>query len=183
MDLTRSRNAEEEQFLSTHKPPSTTISPSHITTCRVSKEKSLTLSQCKLVEPSFSSQYNHNPLPSFLHQRKLLNPQSKRGRSLISYISYLHIINHHYCSSVMEVVGNIVKRRSGSSRFFKRLRKETLRLKFLLPSLFKWKRLSALQVSFMDNVVFKVLSAFEAIVLVFRACFFYLCCGCNFWFF
>ncbi|CAL0324459.1 unnamed protein product [Lupinus luteus] len=66
---------------------------------------------------------------------------------------------------------------------FKRLRKETssslLRLKFLWYA-FKSKKLTNLPVSFMDNVVFKVVSAFEAILLVLSVSFFYLCCGCKF---
>ncbi|KAF1876468.1 hypothetical protein Lal_00029816 [Lupinus albus] len=52
---------------------------------------------------------------------------------------------------------------------FKSMKKETsssllLRLKFMW-SAFKSKRLIHLPVSFMDNVVFKLLSAFEAILL------------------
>ncbi|WJX46764.1 hypothetical protein P8452_33530 [Trifolium repens] len=64
--------------------------------------------------------------------------------------------------------------------FLKKLKKETLRLKFLWSSsVFKWNRLT-LPVSFMEDVVFKVVSAFEAVVLVLTLCFFYLCCGCSF---
>ncbi|CAK8578169.1 unnamed protein product [Lathyrus sativus] len=75
----------------------------------------------------------------------------------------------------MSMFGN-GKRRS----LLKKLRKESLRLKFLWPSsLFKWNRLT-LPLSFMDDVVFKVVSAFEAVVLVLTLCFFYLCCGCSF---
>jgi len=75
----------------------------------------------------------------------------------------------------MSIVG---KRRS----LLKRLRKEALRLKFWWKSsssVFKWNRLT-LPVSFIEDVVFKVVSAFEAIVLVLTLCFFYLCCGCSF---
>ncbi|CAL5213809.1 unnamed protein product [Lathyrus oleraceus] len=63
----------------------------------------------------------------------------------------------------------------------KKLRKESLRLKFLWSSssVFKWNRLT-LPLSFMEDVVFKVVSAFEAVVLVLALCFFYLCCGCSF---
>lgn len=75
----------------------------------------------------------------------------------------------------MSIVG---KKRS----LLKRLKKEALRLKFLWKSSsFKWNRLT-LPVSFMEDVVFKVVSAFEAVVLVLTLCFFYLCCGCSFWF-
>ncbi|KAJ1396372.1 hypothetical protein SESBI_32591 [Sesbania bispinosa] len=62
--------------------------------------------------------------------------------------------------------------------FFKRLKKESLRWKFMLPA-FKWKRLS-LPASFLHDVVFMILSVLEAIVLVLKACFFYLCFGCKF---
>ncbi|KAK7359635.1 hypothetical protein VNO77_01597 [Canavalia gladiata] len=62
---------------------------------------------------------------------------------------------------------------------FKRLRKESLRWKYFW-SAFKWKKFSTLPVSFMNDVAFKVVSAFEAILLVLTACFFYLCCGCHF---
>ncbi|KEH31379.1 hypothetical protein MtrunA17_Chr4g0052051 [Medicago truncatula] len=63
----------------------------------------------------------------------------------------------------------------------KRLKKETLRLKFLWQSSsgFRWNRLTS-PVSFMEDIVFKVVSAFEAVVLVLTLCFFYLCCGCSF---
>ncbi|KAL5125783.1 hypothetical protein HKD37_02G005935 [Glycine soja] len=44
---------------------------------------------------------------------------------------------------------------------------------------FRWKRLD-LQTTIMDTVVFKVLYAAEAVVLVSTLCFFYLCCGCHF---
>ncbi|KAL4298821.1 uncharacterized protein LOC130941874 [Arachis stenosperma] len=42
-----------------------------------------------------------------------------------------------------------------------------------------WKRLD-IQTTVVDTVVFKILSAVEAVVLVSTLCFFYLCCGCNF---
>ncbi|KAL9452229.1 hypothetical protein AB3S75_008090 [Citrus x aurantiifolia] len=59
---------------------------------------------------------------------------------------------------------------------FKRLiKRESLRWKFLG----KWKRLN-LQISFFDDVLFKIVSVFEAVVLVATACFFFLCCGCHF---
>ncbi|KAG4146356.1 hypothetical protein ERO13_D05G152400v2 [Gossypium hirsutum] len=46
-------------------------------------------------------------------------------------------------------------------------------------SAFKWKRLN-IKRSFVDNVVFKLVSVLEAIYLVATLCFFYLCCGCHF---
>ncbi|KAK7260455.1 hypothetical protein RIF29_26512 [Crotalaria pallida] len=62
----------------------------------------------------------------------------------------------------------------------KRLKKESSsKLKYMF-SAFKWKRLTHLPASFIDNVVFKLVSAFEAFVLVLSVSFFYLCCGCNF---
>jgi hypothetical protein len=62
--------------------------------------------------------------------------------------------------------------------FFKRLRSERQRWSFF-GSGFKWRRLN-LQLSFVDDVLFRILSVFEAIVLVATLCFFYLCCGCHF---
>ncbi|KAL5997505.1 hypothetical protein ACLOJK_008435 [Asimina triloba] len=50
--------------------------------------------------------------------------------------------------------------------------------KFSFPA-WKWKRLE-FQLSLLDDVLFKVVSVFEAIVLVSTLCFFYLCCGCHF---
>jgi len=52
------------------------------------------------------------------------------------------------------------------------------RLKFI-GSAFKWKRLN-IQLSFFDDLIFKLVSVLEAIVLVITLCFFYLCCGCHF---
>ncbi|KAF3449907.1 hypothetical protein FNV43_RR05986 [Rhamnella rubrinervis] len=63
--------------------------------------------------------------------------------------------------------------------FFKRLRKQPAWRWKLFGSAFKWKRLN-IQVSFVDDVLFKIVSVFEAIVLVINVSFFYLCCGCSF---
>ncbi|KAI6703458.1 hypothetical protein NL676_012594 [Syzygium grande] len=52
------------------------------------------------------------------------------------------------------------------------------RVKFL-GSAFRWKRVN-IQLSFFDDVVFKLVSVLEAIVLVSTLCFFYLFCGCHF---
>ncbi|WCJ27372.1 hypothetical protein M5689_009120 [Euphorbia peplus] len=46
-------------------------------------------------------------------------------------------------------------------------------------NIFKWKRLN-LNMSFLDTLVFKIMSVFEAIVLVGTLSFFFLCCGCHF---
>ncbi|XP_041023078.1 uncharacterized protein LOC121264094 [Juglans microcarpa x Juglans regia] len=66
---------------------------------------------------------------------------------------------------------------------FKKQRGETWRSKFFFGSAFKsafrWKRLN-LKLSFVDDLLFRIASVFEAIVLVTRLCFFYLCCGCHF---
>ncbi|KAK8330986.1 hypothetical protein V6Z11_A10G043500 [Gossypium hirsutum] len=65
---------------------------------------------------------------------------------------------------------------------FKRLmKKELWRWKFL-GSAFKWKKIPSLtiQLSFIDDVLFKIASVLEAIFLVSTLCFFYLCCGCHF---
>ncbi|KAG4931571.1 hypothetical protein JHK82_048681 [Glycine max] len=63
--------------------------------------------------------------------------------------------------------------------FFKRLRKQALRTMKLLRSAFKGKKLYS-PLSFMDYVIFKIMSAFDTIVLVFMLSFFYFCCGCTF---
>nr|KYP48670.1 hypothetical protein KK1_029652 [Cajanus cajan] len=63
--------------------------------------------------------------------------------------------------------------------FFKRLRKESWRTMKLLRSAFKWKKLYC-PIFFMDYVIFKIVSAFETIILVFMLSFFYICCGCTF---
>ncbi|GMN43300.1 hypothetical protein TIFTF001_012504 [Ficus carica] len=49
----------------------------------------------------------------------------------------------------------------------------------LFGSAFKWRRLS-LQLSFFDDVLFRVVSVLEAVVLVITLAFFYLFCGCHF---
>ncbi|XP_038723784.1 uncharacterized protein LOC120015427 [Tripterygium wilfordii] len=63
--------------------------------------------------------------------------------------------------------------------FLKRIRKESWRWKFLGPA-FKWKRLNNIRVSFFDDVLFKIISVLEAVVLVATVSFFFLCCGCHF---
>jgi len=78
----------------------------------------------------------------------------------------------------MSMIGN-GKRRA----CLKRLRKESLRLKFLLTSrssAFNWNRFT-LPDSFMDDVVFQILSVIEAIVLVISLCFLYFRCGRSLW--
>ncbi|KAL3741520.1 hypothetical protein ACJRO7_017053 [Eucalyptus globulus] len=52
------------------------------------------------------------------------------------------------------------------------------RVKFL-GSAFRWKRVN-IQLSFFDDVVFKLVSILEAVVLVSSLCFFYVFCGCHF---
>ncbi|KAJ6894989.1 hypothetical protein NC652_028663 [Populus alba x Populus x berolinensis] len=81
--------------------------------------------------------------------------------------------------------GNSSRRSKSSKKWkiwlFKRLKlKESWgwRLKFM-GSAFKWKRLN-LQLSFFDDLIFKLVSVLEAIVLVITLCFFFLCCGCHF---
>ncbi|KAL1328327.1 hypothetical protein HN51_038201 [Arachis hypogaea] len=73
---------------------------------------------------------------------------------------------------------------SSSSWFFKNKKRLSsswnFRLKYLFSSAFKWKSLSTIRVSLVDGVVFRLVSAFEAVLLVLTLCFFYLCCGCNF---
>ncbi|RYR06158.1 hypothetical protein Ahy_A06g030866 [Arachis hypogaea] len=43
----------------------------------------------------------------------------------------------------------------------------------------KWKKL-CWPLSFIDDMIFKIVSIFEAIALVSMLSFFYLCCGCSF---
>ncbi|KAK7319289.1 hypothetical protein RJT34_04008 [Clitoria ternatea] len=69
----------------------------------------------------------------------------------------------------------VVKKRG----FFKRLKKASRRWKYLFSS-FNWKSLAIFPVSLLDNLLFKFLSAFEAILLLLTACCFFLCCGCHF---
>ncbi|KAK6932230.1 hypothetical protein RJ641_001854 [Dillenia turbinata] len=59
---------------------------------------------------------------------------------------------------------------------FRRVTKQW-RLKFVF-SAFRWKRLN-IQLSFLDDVLFKIVSVLEAIVLLSTLCFFFLCCGCH----
>ncbi|PQQ06321.1 hypothetical protein Pyn_15774 [Prunus yedoensis var. nudiflora] len=63
--------------------------------------------------------------------------------------------------------------------FFKRMKKESWSLRWkYFGSAFKFRPLN-LHLSFYDDVIFKIVSAFEAIVLLLSVCFFYLFCGCN----
>lgn len=48
----------------------------------------------------------------------------------------------------------------------------------LISSGFRWKRLR-FQLSFVDEVAFRIMYVLEAIVLVASLCFFYLFCGCR----
>lgn len=74
---------------------------------------------------------------------------------------------------------------NGSTRWaiFKRsLRRELPKMKVkLLGSAFKWRRVTNLQISFVDDLLFKIVSMLEAVVLGGALCFFFLCCGCHFW--
>ncbi|KAL2318460.1 hypothetical protein Fmac_032336 [Flemingia macrophylla] len=63
--------------------------------------------------------------------------------------------------------------------FFKRLRKESWRAMKLLWSAFNWQKLYW-PIFFMDYVIFKIMFAFETIMLLFMLSFFFLCCGCKF---
>ncbi|RHN77238.1 hypothetical protein MtrunA17_Chr1g0152631 [Medicago truncatula] len=62
--------------------------------------------------------------------------------------------------------------------FFKRLSKESWRLKNFLSAL-KWKR-NYWPFSFINYVNFKIKLVFETMVLFIMLSFFYLCCGCTF---
>ena len=64
--------------------------------------------------------------------------------------------------------------------FTRSMRKESWSVRWkYLGSAFKFRPLN-LQLSFYDDVVFKIVSVFEAIVLALSIAFFYLCCGCSF---
>ncbi|KAL9419957.1 hypothetical protein AB3S75_037677 [Citrus x aurantiifolia] len=45
---------------------------------------------------------------------------------------------------------------------------------------FKWKRSIDFQMKIIDDLVFKIMYAVEAVVLVSTLAFFFLCCGCHF---
>lgn len=60
---------------------------------------------------------------------------------------------------------------------FKKLSKESRPWRF---SAFRCKRLH-LHTTIMDNVVFKIVSVVEGVILVSTVCVFYVCCGCHFW--
>ncbi|KAG8634661.1 hypothetical protein MANES_17G067900v8 [Manihot esculenta] len=72
------------------------------------------------------------------------------------------------------------RRRKMKMWLFRKLKiKESWRWRFrFLGSAFNWKRIH-FQLSFVDDVLFKIVSVFEAIVLVGSLCLFYLCCGCH----
>ncbi|KAL6991422.1 hypothetical protein U1Q18_009534 [Sarracenia purpurea var. burkii] len=62
--------------------------------------------------------------------------------------------------------------------FFNRLGKKGARSRWwrFRSSGFRWKlRLGW----FVDGFLFKIISTFEAVILVSTLCFFYLCCGCH----
>ncbi|KAK7310782.1 hypothetical protein RJT34_08506 [Clitoria ternatea] len=62
------------------------------------------------------------------------------------------------------------------SSFFMRLRKKSWKkFKLLCSTIFKWKLYWPL--FFMDYVIFRIMYAFETLVLIFRLSIFYLCCG------
>ncbi|KAF5811304.1 hypothetical protein HanRHA438_Chr04g0189571 [Helianthus annuus] len=65
--------------------------------------------------------------------------------------------------------------------FFKRLHGKTrkgLWKRFGTPGL-RWKTKFNIRQWFVDRVLFKILSVFEAVVMVSTLCFFYLFCGCH----
>ncbi|AED95366.1 hypothetical protein AtNW77_Chr5g0130161 [Arabidopsis thaliana] len=58
--------------------------------------------------------------------------------------------------------------------------KERTRLKFLgLGGGLKWKRLN-LKMTFLETLRYRIMSIIEAMVLVSKLAFFFLCCGCKF---
>ncbi|RWR96171.1 putative transmembrane protein [Cinnamomum micranthum f. kanehirae] len=64
--------------------------------------------------------------------------------------------------------------------WFKKMKKDSWPWPWrFTPSSLRFKRIE-FQLSILDDILFKLLSIFEAILLVSALCFFYLCCGCNF---
>ncbi|CAA3000896.1 AF211538_1Avr9 Cf-9 rapidly elicited 180, partial [Olea europaea subsp. europaea] len=53
------------------------------------------------------------------------------------------------------------------------------RWKFKSSTGLRWKRRFSLHLWFVDDILFKIVSIFEAIILVATLCFFFLCCGCH----
>ncbi|EYU43274.1 hypothetical protein ABFS82_08G130800 [Erythranthe guttata] len=45
---------------------------------------------------------------------------------------------------------------------------------------FRWKKKFNLYHWIVDSLLFRIVSVLEAVVLVSRLCFFFLCCGCHF---
>ncbi|KAL7142519.1 hypothetical protein ABFS83_08G128700 [Erythranthe nasuta] len=45
---------------------------------------------------------------------------------------------------------------------------------------FRWKKRFNLYHWIVDSLLFRIVSVLEAVVLVSRLCFFFLCCGCHF---
>ncbi|XP_068668938.1 uncharacterized protein [Aristolochia californica] len=60
----------------------------------------------------------------------------------------------------------------------KKMSKESWPWRFHIPPVWRWKRLD-FQLSILDDVLFKIVSIVEAILLVSVLCFFFLCCGCH----
>ncbi|KAL3833622.1 hypothetical protein ACJIZ3_008358 [Penstemon smallii] len=81
------------------------------------------------------------------------------------------------------------KKASNFSFFFKRLNKKcssssgggggSWRWKPKSSAGLRWKKGFNLHNWFVDRFIFKIVSVFEAIFLVSRLCFFFLCCGCH----
>ncbi|KAK9088296.1 hypothetical protein Scep_027378 [Stephania cephalantha] len=80
----------------------------------------------------------------------------------------------------------INKAKTGNTSFMKKVKKWWKSKKgwskvFIMGDVSKWRRLD-LKVSFLDDVMFKIVSVFEALILVSALCFFYCFCGdivCN----
>ncbi|GFP94913.1 hypothetical protein PHJA_001635700 [Phtheirospermum japonicum] len=76
------------------------------------------------------------------------------------------------------------KKPSSYTFFFKRLNKKgggggVRRWKLKTSAGFRWKRKFNLHYWLVDVILFKIVSIFEAIFLVAKLCFFFLCCGCR----
>ncbi|KAL5177864.1 hypothetical protein HKD37_08G023557 [Glycine soja] len=71
-----------------------------------------------------------------------------------------------------------MEKKSGSSWSFKKMSKELWPRR--LSSSFRAKRLHLPTMTIIvDNVVFKIVSVVEGVVIVSTLCVFYLCCGCH----
>nr|GMD06727.1 AF211538_1 Avr9/Cf-9 rapidly elicited protein 180 [Ipomoea batatas]GMD09208.1 AF211538_1 Avr9/Cf-9 rapidly elicited protein 180 [Ipomoea batatas]GMD11601.1 AF211538_1 Avr9/Cf-9 rapidly elicited protein 180 [Ipomoea batatas]GMD75836.1 AF211538_1 Avr9/Cf-9 rapidly elicited protein 180 [Ipomoea batatas] len=85
--------------------------------------------------------------------------------------------NKKASGGVSDDAGGAMSGKSGGATNNSRLRR--WRLKRRISPWLRWKRLFNLHVWFVDSVLFKIVSVFEAVVLISTLAFFYLFCGCH----